>query len=59
MVRDWEGNPLAEDDRRVTVPAGGEPLALEVPAGPFPERLKFAEAEFSLATVYVQEHSRL
>jgi len=49
VVRDWDGNPLAEGDRRVTVPAGGERLAVEVPAGPFPERLKFAEAEFSLA----------
>ena len=59
VVRDWDGNPLAEGDRRVTVPAGGERLAVEVPAGPFPERLKFAEAEFSVATVYVQDHSRL
>ena len=59
VVRDWDGNPLAEGDRRVTVPAGGERLAVEVPAGRFPERLMFAEAEFSLATVYVQNHSRL
>ena len=48
VVRDWDGNQLAQGDRRVTVPAGGQPLALEVPAAPFPERLKFAEAEFSL-----------
>ena len=49
VVRDWDGNRLAEGNRRVTVPAGGERLAVEVPAGPFPERLKLAEAEFSLA----------
>ena len=48
IVRDWDGNPLAEGNRRVMVPAGGERLVVEVPAPAFPERLKFAEAEFSL-----------
>jgi hypothetical protein len=47
-IRDWDGNQLAGGDLRVSVPAGGEPLPLEVPGPRFPEQLKFAETEFSL-----------
>lgn len=48
IVRDWDGNQLAQEARRVSVPGGGERLTLEVPAPRFAEQLRFAEVEFSL-----------
>ena len=48
IVRDWDGNHMAQGSRPITVPAGSERLNVPVPAPRFPNRLKFAEAEFSL-----------
>ena len=48
VVRDWDGNQLAQGHRSVRIPKGGERLTVEVPAPRFRKDLRFAEAEFRL-----------
>ena len=47
-IRDWAGNSIAENVRKVTVPAGAKPTEAVVPLPPGGHR--FLEAEFTFVT---------
>jgi hypothetical protein len=49
VFRNWDRKELGRRRQPVTLPARGEPWLLKVEAPPLPRRLKFLEAEFSLA----------
>jgi len=49
VFRSWDGKELGRRRQRVTLPAHGEPWLVKVDAPRLARRLKFLEAEFSLA----------